>query len=368
MKNNKIHFSLFIFHLNIKNMANCKLYIALLSAPFIAACSGDDLEQYAQRPDNAGEIGFVLKTENVTRTYNMENPHPATMGVYGYHDLSEVNMGRDGFNIFSNTQVNYADGVWSYEKKKYWADYSEYNSFDFFGYMPRVTSASFVYSGDNSYTLSFTATLDENAMQTGKNAPLICNLPNHKDFPGDIVRFDMDQTLTGFQLKFKLGTKMSKVRDFEITKVEVSGDIPFKGRVSRTYTYDGGTWTQEPILWNISPMTGIKNMSFEVPNEGGSLTLSDDTFHEWGSPFYAIPVTYFTPKIKVTYNVKVDTDGTITRENVTNEIVFNKENFANLKKQALMPGKLNDLEIAIVPDHLYVLADADQYIGYLVME
>lgn len=349
-------------------MANCKLYIALLSAPFIAACSGDDLEQYAQRPDNAGEIGFVLKTENVTRTYNMENPHPETMGVYGFHDLSDVNMDRDGFRMFDNTKVSYADNAWSYENTKYWADYSEYNSFDFFGYMPRAVSASFVYSGDNSYTLSFTAKVDETVMQTGENAPLICNLPNHKDFPGDIVNFNMDQTLTGFQLKFKLGTKMSKVRDFEITKVEISGLLPVNGRVSRTYTFKESCWTQEPIVWTISPLTGTKNVNFEVPNNGGTLTLKDDTFHEWGTPFYAIPVSNFEPKITVTYNVKVDTDGTVTRENVTNEIVFNKENFANLKKQALTPGKLNDLEIAIVPDHLYVLADADQYIGYLVME
>ena len=61
-------------------------------------------------------------------------------------------------------------------------------------------------------------------------------------------------------------------------------------------------------------------------------------------------------------------DGTVTRENVTKSIVFNKDNFANLKKTGLMPGKLNSLEIAIVPDHLYVLADADQYIGYLEIE
>ena len=151
-------------------------------------------------------------------------------------------------------------------------------------------------------------------------------------------------------------------------KVEISGSLPVNGRVSRTYTFKESCWTQEPIVWTISPLTGTKNVNFEVPNNGGTLTLKDDTFHEWGTPFYAIPVSNFEPKITVTYNVKVDTDGTVTRENVTNQIVFNKETFANLKKQALTPGKLNDLEIAIVPDHLYVLADADQYIGYLVME
>ena len=99
-----------------------------------------------------------------------------------------------------------------------------------------------------------------------------------------------------------------------------------------------------------------------------SLTLNDNDFHEWGKPFFAIPVKSFMPTISVTYNVKVANNGTVTRENVTKTIIFNKDNFANLKKQGLMPGKINSLEIAIVPDHLYILADEDQYIGYFVME
>ena len=99
-----------------------------------------------------------------------------------------------------------------------------------------------------------------------------------------------------------------------------------------------------------------------------SLTLNDNDFHEWGKPFFAIPVKSFMPTIKVTYNVKVANNGTVTRENVTNSIIFNENNFAKLKTQDLTPGKINSLEIAIVPDHLYILADEDQYIGYLVME
>ena len=184
----------------------------------------------------------------------------------------------------------------------------------------------------------------------------------------------MDQTTTGFQLKFKLGTKMSNVREFEITKVEVLGQIPNKGKVSRTYICDDdGNWVLDPqllekkhdIKW--SDVT-TQNMALQIANEGGSLTLSDDEFHEWGNPFFVIPVESFAPTIRVTYNVKVADNGTVTREKVTNKIIFNKDNFANLRKTGLTPGKINSLEIAIVPDHLYILADADQYIGYLVME
>ncbi len=112
-------------------------------------------------------------------------------------------------------------------------------------------------------------------------------------------------------------------------------------------------------------------MTLNIENQSGSLSLKDDVFHEWGSPFYAIPVAEFVPTISVTYNVRVaEPNRTITRENVTNTIVFNEDNFANLKNKKLASGwgKLCPLEIAIVPDHLYILADADQYIGTLAIE
>ena len=339
----------------------------------MVGCSGDDLEQYAQRSDNANEIGFMTRTENVTRGYSMENPHPATMGVLGYHDLSELHMKDNEFIIFTNKKVSYEDDAWIYSPIKFWPEYASFNNFDFFGYMPYSSNATLTYY-DLGYTLSFNTTLSVPTIKEGKDLPLICDMPHHKDAPGEIVKFAMDQTTTGFQLKFKLGTKMSNVREFEITKVEVLGQIPNKGKVSRTYICDDdGNWVLDPqllekkhdIKW--SDVT-TQNMALQIANEGGSLTLSDDEFHEWGNPFFVIPVESFAPTIRVTYNVKVADNGTVTRENVMKTIVFNKDNFANLKKQGLMPGKINSLEIAIVPDHLYILADDDQYIGYLVME
>ena len=208
--------------------------LSLVSVPFIAGCSGDDLEQYAQRADNADEIGFMPKTENVTRsTYSQNNPHPATMGVFGYHDLSEATIKNASNRIFFNKQVSYVDGIWAYSPTKYWPEYSSYDSFDFIGYMPYTSSASFGYQA-GIYTLSFNASLTETNMKEGTDLPLICNKLHHKNAPGEIVNFYMDQTITGFQLKFKLGEKMSKVREFEITKVVVSGDIPYQGKISRS--------------------------------------------------------------------------------------------------------------------------------------
>ena len=344
--------------------------LSLLSVPFIAACSGDDLEQYAQRADNANEIGFMPRTENVTRaTYSVDNPHPDNMGAYGFHDLSSDTYDKAANRIFSNQMVSFTDGDWTYSPVKYWPEYSAYDSFDFFGYMPYTKTASFDYLA-GKYILSFSPTLNETNMIEGTDLPLICNVPHHKNAPGQIVNFDMDQTMTGFQLKFKLGEKMSKVREFEITKVVVSGTIPYKGKITRSYQFKEGKWEFEPLEWSD---VVSKSMSLNIVNKDEdlnavSLTLADNEFHEWGSPFFAIPVESFTPTISVTYNVKVADNGTVTREKVTNKIVFNKDNFANLKKTGLTPGKINSLEIAIVPDHLYILADEDQYIGYLVME
>ena len=356
----------------IMNMLNYKSYITngamcIVLCTLFVACSGDDLEQYAQRADNANEIGFMPKAENVTRsTYSQ---HPSTMGVFGYHDLSSITIDKPANRIFSNQIVSYVEGKWSYTPTKYWPEYSSYDSFDFLGYMPYNGSASFSYQS-TIYTLSFAANLNETNMIEGTNLPLICNVPHHKNAPGEIVDFKMDQTMTGFQLNFKLGAKMSQVREFEITKVVVSGDIPYKGKISRSYVIKDKKWESAPIVWSD---VESKSMSLNIVNKDEdlnavSLTLADNEFHEWGSPFFAIPVESFTPTISVTYNVKVADNGTVTREKVTNKIIFNKDNVANLRKTGLTPGKINSLEIAIVPDHLYILADQDQYIGYLVME
>ena len=223
-----------------------KAWLGFLLLPFMVACSGDDLEQYAQRADNANEIGFLPKTENVTRaTYSLDNPHPATMGVFGYFDLDENTITKGNYTIFKNKQVNYqeqGDWSWTYSPVRYWPEFSSANDFDFFGYMPYVSGATLTYF-DKGYTLSFNAALSVENIKEGTNLPLICNQPHHKDAPGEIVNFDMDQTTTGFQLKFKLGTRMSNVRDFEITRVQVIGQIPDKGKVSRTYTCnEDGTW------------------------------------------------------------------------------------------------------------------------------
>ena len=136
--------------------------MCIVLCTLFVACSGDDLEQYAQRADNANEIGFMTRTENVTRGYSMENPHPATMGVLGYHDLSELHMKDNEFIIFNNKKVSYEDDAWIYSPIKFWPEYASFNNFDFFGYMPYSSNATLTYY-DLGYTLSFNATLSVSA-------------------------------------------------------------------------------------------------------------------------------------------------------------------------------------------------------------
>ncbi|MBO6234060.1 MAG: hypothetical protein J6N43_01380, partial [Prevotella sp.] len=58
---------------------------------------------------------------------------------------------------------------------------------------------------------------------------------------------------------------------------------------------------------------------------------------------------------------------TTTRENITNTIQFSESFFTNYTEGGAV-GKLNKITVQIEPKYLYVLADADQRIGYLLVE
>jgi hypothetical protein len=91
---------------------------------------------------------------------------------------------------------------------------------------------------------------------------------------------------------------------------------------------------------------------------------------QWGANFYAIPSAEFQPTITVKYDVTVqdeDKKYITTRRDITSKIVFSELNFPSYIAGGSI-GQINPITIKIVPDYLYVLADADQRIGYLVLE
>ena len=338
---------------------------------------------------------------------------PTSFGVYGIYNQNIDSKAQ----LFNNQQVSTTNGVtWTYDPLKYWADYTWCESFDFFGYMPKMATDSSdpdaepaeprngakLEKAGNLYTLSFPVELANSVTSNVATAPLICAAPVHKTKVGETINFQMDQVLTGFNLEFTLGTEMSDLRDFLIKEVKITGAadvLPYRGLVSRTYTYDPseGTWTAGDITWsNRVPKPEAIDYTVPYVNNGsaekGTAVMYkdvDDTYNsgngtlrigytnraitttgKWGADFFAIPSADFKPNISVKYDVQVmNEDGTYTttRENITNTIQFSDSFFTSYTEGGAV-GKLNKITVQIIPDYLYVLADADQRLGYLVIE
>jgi len=394
-------------------MKKIKNIFLVAATAVLAACSSEDLP--VTHADGWDEIRFSVGTE-ATRAdityipYDYERD-PHTIGTFGYHDLGTT----DEAQIFTNTEVTAAldeetsTVSWSYPNKKYWFDYAIYDSFDFFATMPYNDDATLVKdeSQENTYTLSMPVTFD-GAVFSPVETALLCAEPQHLDEAEGVIPFRMDQTLTGYALRFQLGDQMDELRDFIIKDVKVYGNsLAYSGTVSRSYTYAPtdenavNGWVSGDITWSgvatkdLDPTVAkdVENI-ISIPyinNPQDSTSHADyyidawgaDEEHEiagvgalrvtsklvqWGNPIYIIPNTAFNPTFEVIYDVVVqneDGDDIITRKDVHSTIVFNTDNFGEQSLGEM--GKVQPIRIKIVPDHLYVLADADQTFGYIVV-
>ena len=362
------------------------------------SCSNDDF--LTTQSDETKMVSFsidtdipqvVSKARDGYRNWTADDP--TSFGAFGMYDRNYANIDK----FFLNQEVTRSGSVWTYSPAKYWADYTWCGSFDFFGYMPYKAGATLTKEGENEYTLSFPASFSKAVLsdEDKANIPLICHLPVHKDKVGDVINYEMDQVLTGFQLKFKLGDKMSAVeRDFVIKQVEITAPastLPVGGTVSRTYTYIPAKkeWDAGVIKWS-EIGKNAEAVDYVVPfvdhdDEGtiyvpggvagtGTLRIgnSNPEPSQWGADFYAIPSASFTPTIKVTYDVQtkdIDPLSTYvtTRTDIVGTIVFSEGYFETYTARGNV-GELNPIIVQIVPDHLYVLADADQKYSYMVIE
>ncbi len=335
------------------------------------ACSSDI--DYTE-PDNitdeitftVGNIGMPSKIASRAEHEHIDwNPrvHANTLGVFGFCN--------DGTEIFKNQQLTYNESKWEYTPKKYWKEYASKTSFDFFGYMVEEadlpTTAKLEKSQDgNSYTLSFPASIETPILTSADNTPLICHAPQHRTTEKFAIPFEMDQTLTGYCLQFQLGEKMDDIRDFVIKSVKIYGNnLPTGGTVSRTYTFDGSTWTAGDVTWSVTKSEATHTFTIE----SDPLTVGKDLV-QWGDAFFAIPSATFNPTIEVTYDVVANDDNngdntTITRKDVKSTIILNTTNFSNLV--AATTGEIHPIRIKIVPDYLYVLSDDDHATGVLVV-
>lgn len=300
-----------------------------------------------------------------------KDKHASTLGVFGFAD------GDDSKKIFDNQKIQYNTTTKTWTTQKYWGEYSDKTSFDFFGYMveaDNLPSATLTKSGD-AYTLSFPASIGDPILTSPDNTPLICDAPIHCT-ERISVAFEMDQTLTGYSVWFKLGDKMDDVRDFTIKSVKIYGNnLPISGTVNRTYTLSGSTWSAGEVSWTDVTTNNVTEGS-AISIESDHITVGN-VWKKWGGSevtsgaFFAIPSADFNPTIEVTYDVVANDDNngdgsTITRKDVKSTIIFNSDNFKDLT--AGTPGMIHPIKIKIVPKYLYVLSDDDQSTGFLVVE
>lgn len=368
----------------------------------LTACNSNDMP--VQHSDQYDNITFTVETQKVaTRTNSYvkydSNIHPEQMGVFGYQAASQQS-GQAMPNVFDNQKVTFdkTQSTWEYGEPKKWEDYKDARFFDFLAYMPyqvntanaekqaSITIQSDAAKNTETYTLSVPYNPTTYATASpfvfdSKNAPIICALPEHrevKDADGNkksfnhTVQFKFDQTLIGYKLLFKLDPKMGAIRQFHIKKVQIIGEIPTSGTITRNFTYDKNTqeWTAEGIQW-----TGITLQEFTndnpvvIPYKESSLVVTSTDYAQWGGTFYTIPNKAFEPTIQVTYDVKMKAqDGTtpVTRKDVTSSIILNNSNFNSFNSSAT--ATIYPIRILIQPRYLYVLTDQDAYTGHLLID
>lgn len=383
-----------------------KQYITLLTTVLIGmnACESSDLP--IQHADSYDYITFAVKTQKTqTRAQVYEgydaSRHPHTLGVFGYYNLSAHDFASaEGTNhaIFNNDTVNYdkTSGNWKTTPERKWDDYKS-NNFDFFGYMPQNKQASLTKpsTSESTYVLSIPYTMQINGKASPilfdlKQAPIICALPEHKEgTPAAgtektferVVEMRFDQTMTGYYLNFQLDTRMNKLRHFRIKGVKLYGTLPTGGTLSRSYTFNGNSWTAEAIKWtdlqttNFDASTGIALAKDQdaanpaPPAANDTLNLNDTKFRRWGATFYAPSTTLFVPTIAVTYDVTMEDENKkeiTTRKDVTSTIILNQQYFSTLKPEST--ATIYPINILIQPRFLYVLADQDAWSGFLLVD
>lgn len=351
----------------------------LLILPLLAACSSGDL---ATTPaDDATAITFLPQTALTRAADDGYRPwaaqtDPATMSVWG-HTEPEASKKQ----IFANQQVSYntTNTKWEYTPLKYWSHYSaDADAYDFFATMPYNTSATLTASG-NAYTLSLPATIAD--FITTDESPLICAKPYRTATPGVLIPFQMDQTLTAYSIAFKIGTEMGKIRSFNVKSVRIHGTAPTAGTVSRTYTYSptAAAWQAAPITWTgLAAAPAARDYTIPYRNNGSAdyddaaatMRVTAKGYNTWGPRLYAIPSQDFRPLLTVQYDAEVEDEQgnhVITRSDVQATIQLDNTNFPLVDNKAPQPGHNNVFQIEIIPDYLYVLADADQRSNAIVI-
>lgn len=358
-----------------------------------------------QHSDQYDNITFTVETQKVATRANEyvkydSNIHPDSMGVFGYQTASQQS-GQAMPQVFDNQKVTFdkTQSTWEYGTPKKWEEYPNARFFDFLAYMPyhkntenpaSITIQTDAAKNTETYTLSVPYNPSTSASTTttaspfifdSKSAPIICALPEHREVKGEdgtkksfnhTVRFKFDQTLIGYKLLFKLDSKMGAIRQFHIKKVQITGEIPTSGTITRNFTYDKTKqeWTPGEIHWKDTTLQKFTNdKPVVIPYKESSLVVTSTDYAQWGGTFYTIPYKDFKPTIQVTYDVEMkaqDEKTIVTRKDVTSSIILNNSNFNSFNSSAT--ATIYPIRILIQPRYLYVLTDQDAYTGHLLID
>lgn len=393
----------------VKSMKNIfKMAGVALTASLLFSCSQDEdagTVYSNEHPDSryitlTADAGVEMGTRAVTAGYHQYDRtiDPTTMSGWGYMDgvvCAKLNNKKFANQLNDKTKFYW----WNYDpnvdtNKEPWVENWTTEKYIFFAAMPYNSSSKLKRNNASSFSM----TIKASGIANKEDNVLICKAPVERDKAGgkDPVPMQFDNVLSGYQVQFKLGEKMSKLRHFHITGVTVSGRVPNNSSYTVVYTKTGTTWnykiqppstsitmakkTKELIAASSSPVpsgtpnyyTPINSTEWRAFGQGykdDDANTSVDFSSYYPSPayFYLIPSIISDIRLEVTYDI-YDEDGYMTRTS-SNTIELSADNFDNLTTvMDSHAGLMHTINILIVPDHLYVLSDADQASGVLVVK
>lgn len=343
--------------------------------------------------DDAGEIKFNTNLMGAAGDDHVHRPwqdgDPTKIFVSWFD--------KDGTPKGQNIEVSHSETGWSYtapaDNSHKWSKYVGITSLDFIGVL--ANSNEGITIGNDRITIASLPTI---ALEE-KNI-FVCHTPTHVAQPAAIynvkpVGMVFDRIYSRFSISFQLSEKMSSIRHIHITDVQISG-VNTVTNYTQTYTKNDAEWTKETPTYTPSADAST-TLSLKGTSDGYFLPLgyglSQTGYVKFGaastgftysekepkaenantcpavealssSYFYVLPGTA-APTITVSY-VVYDEWGYETRQ-ATQTVELNSALFKR-DFTSILAADTYDLKINIVPDYLYVLSDADQTIGYLVVK
>lgn len=376
-------------HTSISGMARvlCQSIVVCIVALLVVACGNYEGEEFD--PSNRsiavsfgrGQMGYDLGSSTVLRVRREEvehnkvedgyykyspDHHPTTMGMWAHHN---------GAEIWSNLRHLYANNgdKWYYNPALLGNDPQKTDwqpgSYEFCCYMPYAESG--VSYSDKILTIANQPLITANA-DTAQHYYITHDLlqadgsgPGQDRQGNRICPSKMDLIYARYQLEFKLGAEMSKIRRFEITGIKVYDTAAeAQADFSRNYSAKKDVLTEVGSTASSSAKVSLTGALCINAQDNSSWLpyCSDGTKDSAGSTpsyFYILKGhTLEHIRLDITYNV-YDLAGTMTRKNVTSSLTLSIRNGETGNFSTTGHHAVNRIQIQIVPRYLYVLSEND---------